>query len=287
MIQKNKLPETITESDGLISYVYKLAINVLPKVDYDEEGVPFIVGTDATLLFVDRYNKNKIDINFTYEGYLNNEAIQSTLTALGLDSEKFWFLLLFVFDYCKGICLDGYGKSVRGREQIQKLINAIDGIAEYAKLGNVEIKNAIHLTKDATITLKIKGKHSIEIKDHLAIYYVALFCEEGLKYLEPESLLNTAYINTKEITEFESDEVLIWQFAMLFRKFFDIHPTNNKRQKKTDIVSYSKTLLISKLIYFTKLSRNKKFQEEEYKLKDILKRHKEDNIKKTNSIYFF
>ena len=41
---------------------------------------------------------------FTYEEYIANEDIQETIKGLGYDIDKFWFALLFVWDYCEGEC---------------------------------------------------------------------------------------------------------------------------------------------------------------------------------------
>ena len=45
-------------------------------------------------------------------------------------------------------------------------------------------------------------------------------------------------------------------------------------------------LLISKLIYFTKLSKNKNFSEDEFTLKGYIKQYKDKKVETINSIYF-
>ena len=67
-------------------------------------------------LFIRRYNQNKLYGNFTYEDYIANEDIQNTLKGLGVDIDKFWFLLLFIFDYTLWNVL-GWNESYRHRNR--------------------------------------------------------------------------------------------------------------------------------------------------------------------------
>ena len=87
----------------------------------------------------------------------------------------------------------------------------------------------------------------------------------------------------------EKESIQIWLFYKMFNDFFNLEPYNkqfNARQKKGSTVSLSKTLLISKLIYFTKLSKNKNFSEDEFTLKGYIKQYKDKKIDTINSIYF-
>lgn len=75
----------------------------------------------------------------------------------------------------------------------------------------------------------------------------------------------------------------------MFNDFFNLEPYNkqfNVRQKKGSTISLSKTLLISRLIYFTKLSKHNKFSEDEDVLKGYIKQYKDKRIDTANSIYF-
>ena len=60
-------------------------------------------------IFAQRYNERKLTNYFTYEEYLKQTKIQEYITELGLDIDKFWFLLLFVYDFCESICINGIG----------------------------------------------------------------------------------------------------------------------------------------------------------------------------------
>ena len=49
--------------------------------------------------------------------------IQDYIEELGLDIDKFWFLLLFVYDFCESVCIDGIGLADSAYDQLQKLID--------------------------------------------------------------------------------------------------------------------------------------------------------------------
>ena len=91
----------------------------------------------------------------------------------------------------------------------------------------------------------------------------------------------------------------------MFNDFFNLPPYDkqfNVRQKKGSITSLSKTLLISRLIHFTKLkskkskksksspndttSKRDKFASDEFTLKGYIKQYKDKKIDTINSIYF-
>ena len=94
---------------------------------------------------------------------------------------------------------------------------------------------------------------------------------------------------TKVLKQEEKESVQIWLFYKMFNDFFNLSPYNklfNVRQKKGSTISLSKTLLISRLIYFTKLSMNKNFSEDEFTLKGYIKQYKDKRIDTVNSIYF-
>ena len=93
-----RLEETYFPKDiKLLEYMEEVAVLYVPDYDIDHEtGEQYIYGTTALPLFIRRYNQNKLYGNFTYEDYIANEDIQNTLKGLGVDIDKFWFLLLFI-----------------------------------------------------------------------------------------------------------------------------------------------------------------------------------------------
>ena len=87
------------------SGIVHVGLEFCPTIGFDEMGEPFLSGTSA-FHFIDRYNNKKIALQNKFGSYLENEDIQSCLHSLELDPVMFWYLLLFVYDYCVDTCID-------------------------------------------------------------------------------------------------------------------------------------------------------------------------------------
>ena len=279
-----RLEETYFPKDiKLLEYMEEVAVLYVPDYDIDHEtGEQYIYGTTALPLFIRRYNQNKLYGNFTYEDYIANEDIQNTLKGLGIDIDKFWFLLLFIFDYTCGTCLDGMKATGIGIKQLTKFAKAIaDNHKEINQFG-------VSFKKPITISVKVEGKHQIVIDNANAIGYLATTIINNLKEIEEHPWMQSQQVSITTNAE-EKESVQIWLFYKMFNDFFNLSPYNklfNVRQKKGSTISLSKTLLISRLIYFTKLSMNKNFSEDEFTLKGYIKQYKDKRIDTVNSISF-
>ena len=75
----------------------------------------------------------------------------------------------------------------------------------------------------------------------------------------------------------------------MFQDFFNLpsykKQFNRRRKKGEQGLSLSKIFLVSKLIYFTKLSTNTKFYESDENLRGYISLHKGRIINSVNSIY--
>lgn len=266
----------------LLEYMEEVAVLYVPDYDIDHEtGEQYIYGTTALPLFIRRYNQNKLYGNFTYEDYIANEDIQNTLKGLGIDIDKFWFLLLFIFDYTCGTCLDGMKATGIGIEQLTKFAKAIaDNHKEINQFG-------VSFKKPITISVKVEGKHQIVIDNANAIGYLATTIANNLKEIEEHPWMQSQQVSISTHAE-EKESIQIYLFYKMFNDFFSLSPYNkqfNVRQKKGSTISLSKTLPISRLIYFTKLSKHSKFSEDEDVLKGYIKQYKDKRIGTANSIY--
>ena len=274
-----KLKEDYISIDTRLEYMEAIAIKYVPDVDTDPAtGERYVCGTTALPIFIRRCNQNKLYGNFTYEDYIAHEDIQNTLKGLGVDIDKFWFLLLFIFDYTCGTCLDGMNATGIGIEQLTKFAKAIaDNHKEINQFG-------VSFKKPITVSVKVEGKHQIVIDNENAIGYLAATIANNLKEIEEQSQQVSISTHAEE-----KESVQIYLFYKMFNDFFNLEPYNkqfNVRQKKGSTISLSKTLLISRLIYFTKLSTNKSFSEDEFTLKGYIKQYKDKRIDTVNSIYF-
>ena len=169
-----------------------------------------------------------------------------------------------------------------GIEQLIKFAKAIaDNHKEINQFG-------VSFKKPITISVKVEGKHQIVIDNANAIGYLATTIINNLKEIEEHPWMQSQQVSITTNAE-EKESVQIWLFYKMFNDFFNLSPYNklfNVRQKKGSTISLSKTLLISRLIYFTKLSMNKNFSEDEFTLKGYIKQYKDKRIDTVNSIYF-
>ena len=262
-----KLKKDYISIDTRLEYMETIAIKYVPDVDIDPStGERYICGTTALPIFIRRYNQNELYGNLTYEDYIANKDIQNTLKGLGVDIDKFWFLLLFVFDYTCGTCLDGMKATGIGIEQLTKFAKAIaDNHKEINQFG-------VSFKKPITISVKVEGKHQIVVDNANAIGYLATTIINNLKEIEEHPWMQSQQVSMTTNAE-EKESIQIWLFYKMFNDFFSLSPYDkrfNVRQKKGSSISLSKTLLISRLIHFTKLSMNKNFSEDEFTLNSYL-----------------
>ena len=103
------LPDKLPHDDQLpvLEYVFHLATLIEPFEDFC--GSPLLeryisrYNTSATKSRLKKLDKLKARLN----EFLSHEEFGETLTSFELDTEKFWHLLLFVYDFSYNQCTDG------------------------------------------------------------------------------------------------------------------------------------------------------------------------------------
>lgn len=117
-----------------------------------------ICTTTALPIFIKRYNQDKLKKygKFTYEKYVANKDIQDTLKGLNIDIDKFWFLLLFIFDYACGTCIGGMKGYGAGIEQLKEAVKAIVESHKRTTKYGITFKNPI---KKSILGRRIKEGH--------------------------------------------------------------------------------------------------------------------------------
>lgn len=264
----------------LLNYMEQVALKFNPDMAYDDEGNMYSYGTQALERFKRRYNRGKISINFNYEDYLHNNNIQATLQELGVDIEKFWYLLLFVMDYTSGYCWDAIEVKESPKEQLNKFTSLItDNCSDINHISGATFNTPV------TITINVKGKQTYTIDNPNAIAYLGMLCANGINGIEENSILSLEHSNLiDKITT--SDSMRICLFANMLLYFFETNKQFNKRQKKGSTISLSKNLLISRLAYFTKLTTNKNYLEDDDNLKKVIKDYSNKELSTINNFYF-
>ncbi len=222
-------------------------------------------------IFTERYNDNLIRHKNIYDTY--KKELSHLVKRLELDVEKFWYLSLFIFDYCQSIFYCGESFKPTALEQLSKLSNTIKQCSE-----------------EESMTLKFKcGKKKVELDSQKAITVIASLIDELTEQLDQEylnddqegkmssklrSLLNQR--EWKEEVDMISDSPIIAYFANMFLGFFDTQ-SQICAQRKTGVKHTKIEMeLVSKLVYLTALSTKEGWNdiESEY-LKAFLKQYKD------------
>lgn len=267
--------------EPLLEYVALLAEEYKPCHPEDIE-CGFFVST-AIDTFAYRYLGGKVEKRSMLK-YLENTEVLQTIKALGYDENQFWYLLMFILDYSTGICIEGIKPNEAPKKQISKVTDAI-----LSNVGSIqEYTNEPVFHETAKITLKI-GKKNITIDNKIALVWLAVTLNEELDKVDYNSPLNISstpikVTNGKIETVSLKEAVHICYFAKMFIKFFELNPPAKVSRKKNS-PSYNKLLLISRLIYLTKVSINEKFDSSEDTLKGYFKQYKNFKIDMINGRY--
>lgn len=222
-------------------------------------------------IFAERYNNGEILCPYKYENYINDKELQATINGLQMDVDAFWLLAIFCFDFACSVCLSGFTIKDSAKRTIEKLINLTPD------------------NEDSAMKLTIKtDKGKMEIEDSHAISYILKWVKQTYEKNE-DAIRGWTAEEAKNIfiDKEESNSVLIWYFARLMREFFELNPQFVGQRKKKDTVSVDKNILISKLIYYTRISKNDTFKfADKDLLKGFFKQYKNKQIITHSDIYY-
>lgn len=269
--------------DSLLEYMRAVADKFNPDFIFEADGNAVPVDSQAPFIFMRRYNRRQLNGQFSYEEYMkrsitNEETIQDIIHALGIDSEKFWYLLLFAYDYVVGCTRNAAALKLSPIEEIRKFISCVES-GERTGDKSVGSGNG----KPLSLTLAKEGRHRLAITNPVTISLIASICKEALPSLPVNSLFDSAEIDEENISS--SMSVRIWLFAELFRYFFECYPWFKNRRRSGDAVTKSTLMLISKLVYFVGLSDNEDYNNDVENLKAILKHYRNYQLNTLNNIY--
>ena len=219
-------------------------------------------------IFKDRYNSNAFLKKFTYEEYIKNKDIQNLVKHLELDVDKFWLLILFIFDYCTSVFHIGKTIKLTAIQQLQNLVDIFNYRGDDTMILNFEC-----------------GKYKFKVDNPDAIRFIK---DAIIDYSKRVDIQTLREINIK-VEEDESksieDTPFIAYFAEMFLLFFCIQPQIVAKRKAGAKHSLKEMELVSLLVYFTKLSKNETYlcPDDRY-LKQVLKQEKAKRHKLPNNI---
>lgn len=265
----------LVRNEPLLEYVWEVALkfDALPSNFMEETNDSFAPTTFANRYAESKltdegryarhkemYNSNesfeeytkdkyyKLDTSFK-DRFLNNKDLQNTIEAFGLDVSKFWYLLLFVYDYIEDFSTNA-----------PKPQN--DTLSEF-NVFNVKLEKATE------IVLKKNGRKSYEtdredimklikialdyfVNSYNAIMETDCTIEKQLEQLEKLGLDN--YINHRTTPiDWKQERTLDisykkWYFAKMFLFFLENRKAKTLSHVK-EKVSKDKMMFVSRLIY--------------------------------------
>ena len=199
----------------------------------------------------EEYTKDKyykLDTSFK-DKFLNNKDLQNTIEAFGLDVSKFWYLLLFVYDYIEDF-------STNAPTPHNNTLNEFNVFnAKLEEATEIMLKNKgrkCYETDREDIMKLIKTALDYFVNSYNAIVETDCTTEEQLEQLKKLGLDNYVSHRTIPIDWKEERTLDIsykkWYFAKMFLFFLE----NRKAKTLPHIkekVSKDKMMFVSRLIY--------------------------------------
>ena len=84
----------------IYEYVHSIGNRMFPAYEIEEDGKEYQVDTACTIDFIVPHRDGQLDMSkfpFTKKQFLENTSVIRSLQALGINIEKFWVALLFVY----------------------------------------------------------------------------------------------------------------------------------------------------------------------------------------------
>ena len=261
------LPDKLPHDDQLpaLEYVFHLATLIEPFEDF--YGSPLLeryisrYNTSATKSGLKKLDKLKARLN----EFLSREEFGETLTFFEMDIEKFWHLLLFVYDFSYNQCTDG----IKHISSLTALQTIIDKITENTELNPLQSPTFKEETK---ITFCI-GKKKYTIEDCPTILRICSRLKEDVDTSDDWNWQNIKSYMKSETSE--STSVLAYAFYLHFITFFNSYQSIISKRKIKDSPSKREKQLIGDLIFFTGIIQNESISTDPDYLKTLIKRYKD------------
>ena len=269
-------------NEPLLEYVREVANHFLP--DYEEADTGMIpVESSAPAIFANRYAERNLSVEERYERtqemrtfkgtleeykkreyrklddsfkekFLNNKNLQHTIEAFDFDVSKFWYLLLFVYDFIEDIGTDAPIVEKPLLEDFASFLTNLCGASSITlKQGDKNIyyterEDLIDIIQRAvyhfgeTYSKIVNGGQDPKTK-------IKQLQELGLKGFIDNSLLSQINFNGKYTLDYSHKR---WKFAEMFLYFLEGKKADKKRISDRNVrISTEKNLFVSRLLYTT------------------------------------
>ena len=245
---------------------YLLAVEEF--VPTDDEGY-YVYSTGESVLR--GIFEGRIRFPFNKEDYDRNTDIQDSLTALGIDSEKFWYAVLFIHHFAEDKCMNSFVlPESTTREDIVSLIKCLG-------------------EKDVKVTFESKDRQPYTINRKLVLNILSEMLSIGYESIKDREYLDYAPVDLK-VLEKEKEYSVSYQIvyeAKAYKSLLEKISRPKSEVKDFRKGSRDKLLLISRLMYFTRLTRNESYLSGTDSIKGLLKSYKNKKITGISSDYLF
>lgn len=209
--------------------------------------------------------------------YENAKEVQETLSAFGIDTDKFWYLCLFVKDYSEGQTKGAYTKLPTPKEELLALIKEMDKMNP-----EPEDFSTLKFSNNGSLTFKVdNSKHPVRITNNETLYLI----NEALKQLlidYPKKDDGWVSLDNEPLGEKVTLPVIYTIYY--FHKFLSWFLKDYKAKAYAD--SKDKMLLISRMVYIMGISDDSRYYEKNLNfLKNNLRRYK-DIVESTENSRF-
>lgn len=270
----DKFPEFCGYNEDL-KYVHTLANQKYPDIDFDDTGKAFYLPSTCPEQFARRYNKRELKFMSKIDAFQSDSMIDRYIRTLNLDSEKFWYLVLFVYDFSLGLC---YDRVESANSPIQDIDELCTMIAE--NIESVDVWNKPTCKEKMNLTLKI-GKKTIVIDNEQTILLLSYMVLNGVKNAKNNPFFNSGEIKT-DVKTLSATKIACC-FVKIMIEFFNSQQFN--RRKGTNVSNMEKDLICS-LLYFFKLVTNKSILAADHNYyKSLLSSFKDFNLGEINNYY--
>lgn len=188
----------------------------------------------------------KLDTSFK-EKFLTNADLQNTIEAFGLDVSKFWYLLLFVYDYIEDI---GTNAPTLGKTVLEDINDFTAKLSEATSITLKKDNRKSYATESENTINFINAASQYYVKAYNSIVNADLTREDKLQQLKEIGL--DSFINGYTSFDLKGSYLDIsykkWKFAEIFQYFLEDKKATTIPNKK-EKVSKDKMIFISRLIY--------------------------------------
>jgi hypothetical protein len=206
------------------------------------------MGVDKSLEDFMAPNFKKMDMSFK-DKFLENEDLQNTIKAFGLDVSKLWYLLLFVHDY-----IEDFSTSLK-KSEVQDIGDFVDSLSNCSGI-------TLTLTNEKKKNFDTSEKNTIEFVQLALDYYIKTYNDIINRNLSPKDKLKLLkeiglnhFLEHGQAIDFENKTNLAisfkkWKFADMFQFFLKDRKADKKKLSHINVkVSTDKMMFISRLIY--------------------------------------